>query len=79
MFYKTAYKIGLPVLAAVSAAVLFAGAAEVTAAAVPALNGVSGAALVRQLPVLAAGLAAFALLSWLAYRISARRFERVDL
>lgn len=34
---------------------------------------------VRQLPVLAVGLAAFALLSWLAYRKAAKNYERVDL
>lgn len=83
MFYKTAYKIGLPIIASISAAVLFAGAAETAALMIPGaaavLDGNSPEALVRQLPVLVAGMAVFALFSWLAYRASVRRFERVDL
>ena len=83
MFYKTAYKLGVPIIAAICACVLFAGAAETIALIVPGaaavLDGIGPQALARQLPVLAAGIALFALLSWLAYRVSARRFERVDL
>lgn len=83
MFYKTAYKLGVPIIAAICAAVLFAGAAETAALILPGaaavLDGISPEALARQLPVLAAGMAVFVLLSWLAYRASVRRFERVDL
>ena len=83
MFYKTAYKIGLPIITAVIATVLFATAAEMqnllSPAAAGVLDGISGDALVRQLPVLAAGIAVFALLTWLACRVSVKRFEKVDL
>jgi len=83
MFYKTAYKMAAAIIASMSAAILFAAFAEVlvqvSAGAAYVLDGISGAALVRQLPVLAAGIALFALLNWGAYCISARRFERVDL
>ena len=36
-------------------------------------------AVIFFVPVLAVGLAAFALLSWLAYRKAAKNYERVDL
>ena len=45
----------------------------------PYLDATDAAGQVRQLPVLAVGLAAFALLSWLAYRKAAKNYERVDL
>ncbi len=83
MHYKTAYKVGAPIFVAVIVSVLFAAAIETLVAAVPAaahvLDGISGEALVRQLPVLAAGIVIYALLTWLAYRMSAKRFEKVDL
>jgi hypothetical protein len=83
MFYRTAYKMGGAIIASILAAVLFATAAETMALMIPSaasvLDGISQAALVRQLPVLAVGIAVFAVFSWLAYRVSARRFERVDL
>ena len=76
MFYDHTFR-------AICAAVLFAGAAETAALILPGaaavLDGISPEALARQLPVLAAGMAVFVLLSWLAYRASVRRFERVDL
>lgn len=83
MFYRTAYKIGIPLLAGSIAIVCFAFAAEMTVLLWPGaahvLDGISGAAMIRQLPVLAAGIAVFALLTWLACRVSVRRFEKVDL
>ena len=45
----------------------------------PYLDATDAAGQVRQLPVLAAGAAAFALLSWLAFRRAAKNYERVDL
>ncbi len=83
MFYKTTYKIGIPLVVALIAAFLFTSIIEVLVVLVPAvahvLDGVSSAALVRQIPVLAAGVVLFALTSWLAYRQSARNFDKVDL
>ena len=83
MHYKSAYKVGLPLLAAVMVSVLFAAVIEALVLAVPAaayvLDGISGEALVRQLPVLAAGIVIYVLLTWLAYKLSVKRFEKVDL
>ena len=83
MFYKTAYKIGLPTLIAVIAVVLFALGVEMAVLFVPGarnvLDGIGGDAQLRQLPVLAAGIVVYALLTWLACRVSVKRFEKVDL
>lgn len=83
MFYKTAYKLGWPLALSIAGATLFAFAVEALTAAVPAVNhaldGISGGALIRQLPVLGAGILCYALLTALAYRKSAANFEKVDL
>ena len=83
MFYKTAYKIGGPTLAAVIVVVLFALGIEMVVLLLPGakyvLDGFNGDALIRQLPVLAGGIAIYALLTWLACRISVKRFEKLDL
>ncbi len=83
MFYKTGYKVGAPILAATCVAVLFAAVAETLVQVLPGaayvLDGISAEALVRQIPVLALGIAIFALLNWLGYRGAAKRFENVDL
>ncbi len=83
MFYRTAHKIGVPMLAGCAVIVLFAAAAEMAVLLWPgaahALDGIGGDALIRQLPVLAGGIAFFALLTWLACRVSVTRFEKVDL
>lgn len=83
MYYKTAYKMGWALTFAITASVLFASAVEVLVAAVPAANhafdGLSGDALIRQLPVLGAGILLFALLTVLAYWKSVTNFEKVDL
>ncbi len=83
MFYKGAQKIGMPTLTAVIAIILYAVAVEIAVPLLPevkyVLDGISRDALVRQLPVLAVGIAVFALLTWLACRVSVKRFEKVDL
>lgn len=83
MFYKTAYKIAGPILVSLTVSGLFAAAVETLVVAVPAaahvLDGTTGEALIRQLPVLAAGMILFALLTMLAYKSSAENFEKVDL
>lgn len=81
--YKTAYKIARAIIVSVIATILFAGVIEFFVAVVPTaayvLDGINADALVRQLPVLACGVVAFVLLTLLAYRVSAKRFEKVDL
>lgn len=80
MFYRTAYKIGTPIIAAVTAAVFFAAGVELAVLCVPALKALDGTGnIAAQLWVLAGGTGLFALLNIVAYRASARRFERISL
>ena len=81
-FYKTAVRVGRSfLLAIIPTAVLMALVEALSHFPVvgPYLDATDAAGQVRQLPVLAAGAAAFALLSWLAYRKAAKNYERVDL
>ena len=80
-FYKTAYKAGTAFLTALVPTILGIAAME-AAVHFPGLvwlDGMDRASLPRQLPVLLAGAAVYAAANLLAYRISARRFMRVDL
>lgn len=83
LFYKTAHKVGIPLLVGITVFTLFAGIIEVLVVLVPAvanvLDGVTSSALLNQIPVLAVGIALFVGLTWLAYRLSAKNFEAVDL
>ena len=62
-FYKTAYKVGVPMLLGSAAAIVFAGAVETAVHLVPALsetvNAFGTGHLGIQLPVLAAGIVIF--------------------
>lgn len=80
MFYKTAYKIGIPTIVANIAALLFATAVEFGVLCIPALKELDGMWNVgAQIWVLIGGIVVFVLVNMAAYRISARLFERVDL
>lgn len=83
MFYRTAYKIGWPIAFALTAAILFDTAVEMLVLFLPAakylLDGISGDALIRQIPVLGVGILLFTLLTALAYKKSVKNFEKVDL
>ena len=80
-FYKTAYQAGTSFLIAlipttlgivlIEAVVHFPGMGW--------LDGVDGASLARQIPILLAGAVLYAAANLLAYRVAAGRFERVDL
>lgn len=80
-FYKTAYKAGTSFLIALIPTTLgiIAIEASVHFPGLGWLDGMDGAALSRQLPILLAGIVVYAAANALAYRIGARRFERVDL
>lgn len=82
MFYKTAYK-ALPMLWAVLAVIFFAVAIDIAVVVIPVLrtnlDGIGASHLASQLPVLLAGIVLFALMTLLSYRLSAKRFEKVDL
>lgn len=80
VFYKTAYKIGLPAIAATAATILFATGVELLILFVPALRILDGQEhIMAQLPVLAAGIALFIVMNIAALRISTKRFMRVNL
>ena len=81
-FYKTAIRAGRAFLLAVIPMTVLMVLVEALShfpVVGPYLDATDAAGQVRQLPVLAVGLAAFALLSWLAYRKAAKNYERVDL
>ncbi len=81
--YKTAYKIGGPMLWGILAVLAFDGAVEFAVHAVPWLNmnmnAFGAARLPNQLLVLTAGIILFALATWLAAKKASRNFEKVDL
>ncbi|PKN97895.1 MAG: hypothetical protein CVU42_14215 [Chloroflexi bacterium HGW-Chloroflexi-4] len=83
MYYKTGHKIGIPLMVGLTVFTIIGGIIEVLVVTVPAvakvLDGNTPSALVSQIPVLAAGIALFAGLTWLAYRMAAKNFEAVDL
>ena len=82
VFYKTAIRAGRAFLLAVIPMTVLMVLGEALShfpVVGPYLDATDAAGQVRQLPVLAVGLAAFALLSWLAYRKAAKNYERVDL
>lgn len=80
-FFKTAYKAGAALLIALVPTVLMILAME-AAVHFPGLgwlDGLDRESLLRQLPVLGAGVLVYVGGTALAYRIGAARFERVDL
>ena len=83
LFYKTAYKAGSALLIAGIAISLYIILVEAAIQIVPALKAfldtTDPAAQVGQLPILAAGVIIFAAAMLAAYRLAAKRFEKVDL
>ena len=80
MFYKTAYKFGVPIIVASIAVVFFATAIEFAVLFVQALRVLDGLGhIFIQLLTLAGGIIVFAVMNMAAYVISAKRFESVDL
>ena len=80
---KALRKLGLPLLYGGTFVMLFIFAAEAFAQYIPspvsAFLDVPGPALAQQWPVLLAGLLGWCGMNVLAWKISARRFERLDL
>lgn len=80
-FYKTAYKVAMPVILAMAAAIVFMVIVECLVIFVPTvseyIDGVTNMA--AQIPVLLIGILLFALSAVVAFRISAKRFDRIDL
>lgn len=80
-FYKTAYKAGVSFLIALIPVTLGIIAIEssVHFPGLGWLDAMDGPAMIRQIPILLAGTAVYAAAVALAYRVGARRLERVDL
>ena len=82
-FYKTGRKLGKPLLLGVTFLILFMFAAESAAQYIPtpvsAYLDVPGPAFSTQWPVLALGVLCWVGLTVLAWQLSVRRFERLDL
>jgi len=82
-FYKTAYNVGKPMILGIIGAAVFAAIFNVVVLLVPVLktnlNGLGTSHLASQLSVLLIGIGLFVGLTWLTYKISANRFEKVDL
>lgn len=81
MFYKTAYKVGMPVILSTVAALVFAAAIELGVIYIPFVANVFDGMQTKpsHLATLAAGIAVFVGLNIAAYKISASRFEKIDL
>jgi hypothetical protein len=81
MFYKTAYKVGWPSIVAMIAAIAFAAGIELGIVYnVPFMRFLDGIHTTTvHILTLAVGAAAFVGLNIAAYRISAARFEKIDL
>ena len=80
-FYKNGYKVGKSFILAAIPMVLLMAAIETTAR-IPALIWMDSFLpehLLMQLPILIAGIVSYGVLVPLAYRISAKSFEKVDL
>ncbi len=83
MHYKNGYDLGKPFLLAAVYQLLFVAVAETLSHVVPYLNTVcqsyAMAEQCRQLPLLLAGAAIYAAVTYLSWRSCVRRFARVDL
>ncbi len=82
-FYKTAYKTGVPLLFGGIAIGVYIIGMEVAVNIVPAMKKFLDTSDVqmqmKQLPILAAGLVIYFAIWFIAYKIAAKRFDKVDL
>lgn len=80
MFYKTAYKVGIPMVVSITVVTLLAAGIELLVAFVPGARVFDGTQhLAIHMGVLAAGIALFFGLTAISYRLSAKRFECVNI
>ncbi|USG65741.1 ABC-2 transporter permease [Brevibacillus ruminantium] len=83
MYYKTAYKFGAASVAAITAAMLFAGVAQWVGIQSPWVNDIfngSGADnTLLQLSILIVGIVIFIAFTLIAYRIAVKRFLKVEI
>jgi len=80
-FYKSAYKVAAPSIWANAAAILFMAAVELANIFVPSIRAYIGGIenMAAQLPVLIGGILIYALSAFASFKISAKRFEKVDI
>lgn len=83
MYYKTAYKYGAAAFVSTAAAMLFAGGAEWLGIQNSFVNdlfkGTGADNLAIQLSILITGIVIFAIFTIIAYHISNKRFEKVEI
>ncbi|GIP19411.1 ABC transporter [Paenibacillus montaniterrae] len=83
MYFKTAYKYGAATIASTTAAILFAGSAELlgiqNSYVYDLFKGTGAHNLIVQLSLLVAGVAIFAILTIIAYHIAKKRFLKVEV
>ena len=80
MYYKTAYKIGVPAIVATIATVVFAAGIELGIVYWPFTHFLDGMqTTAAHIVTLIVGILVFAGLNYAAYRISAARLEKLDL
>lgn len=83
MYYKTAYKHGGAAIVSISAAMLFAGAAQWIGIQSPAVFDMFNGAGVHntglKISILAAGIVIFIAFTMLAYRMAVKRFLKVEI
>ncbi|KGR74956.1 ABC-2 transporter permease [Ureibacillus sinduriensis] len=83
LFYKTAYKFGWALFAAVTAAMLFAGISQWLGIQNAVVNdifyGTDAQQVKLQTFILIAGILIFVALSIIAYRLAVKRFRRVEI
>ncbi len=80
-FFRTAYKFARPFVSYIVICFVLIGLAEALhhVPGLEALNAFGFEHLGLQLSLLAGGALAYALLTWLGYRLACARFERIDL
>jgi ABC-2 type transport system permease protein len=83
LYYKTAYNFGFPTILATGISIVYVEVIEVLVIINPTvadfLEGKSSAMRVIQAAILAFGIIAYLASSYISYRISAKRFENIDL
>lgn len=79
VFYRDAHSAGKGLLLGGAGVALVIGLAETLAFAVEWLDTIEPAAQLRQLPILLGGMLVYAVGMVITYRVSAARFEKVDL
>lgn len=83
MFYKTAYKYGAPVIVSNAAIIIFASVVELLALFNPSINmylrGSYASSVYLQVGILGGGVLIFIISAIIAYKISVKRFCKVDI